>query len=421
MKKLLCIIALLLTLSLALVSCGGEDPTIEISEDGYWVINGEKTDVLAKGEKGDKGATGEKGEKGDKGDQGEQGVQGIPGEKGEDGKDASTEDDNPQGLAFFLKDDGTYAVGIGNAKYLSKIEIPATYNGKAVTEIGWFESETLRELTIPPSIMRIGNHIECHDLERVYISDIAAWCRIEFETCLCTDVYLNGELLVDLVIPNGVESIASGAFYGCDAIESVTIPDSVTSIGDHAFSGCYNLATVTIGNGVKSIGKYAFYDCDALVSISLPNSLECLGDHSIDGCALQYTMVGTTKYFGNAQNPYLVLIEEMNKEIAAVAIHEDTRFIYGSAFSRCTELETVAIPDSIIGINAFAFSACDALTTFVIPDTVMYIGDRIFVWSNRGLTIYAESDSKPDGWYLDWNETSYGSDYFTVVWGFDGE
>ena len=55
-KILLTITALLATLCL-LVSCGAT-PTIEISDDGYWVINGEKTDVLAKGEKGDKGDTG---------------------------------------------------------------------------------------------------------------------------------------------------------------------------------------------------------------------------------------------------------------------------------------------------------------------------------------------------------------------------
>lgn len=39
----------------------GKTPTVEISEDGYWVINGVKTDVKAQGEKGDKGDTGAQG------------------------------------------------------------------------------------------------------------------------------------------------------------------------------------------------------------------------------------------------------------------------------------------------------------------------------------------------------------------------
>ena len=49
----------------------GVSPTIEISDDGYWVINGEKTEILAKGEKG------------------EQGEQGEEGARGEDGRDSS--------------------------------------------------------------------------------------------------------------------------------------------------------------------------------------------------------------------------------------------------------------------------------------------------------------------------------------------
>ena len=50
MKKLIFIILTVL-LAFAFVSC--RSASIEISEDGYWIINGEKTDVLAKGEKGD--------------------------------------------------------------------------------------------------------------------------------------------------------------------------------------------------------------------------------------------------------------------------------------------------------------------------------------------------------------------------------
>ncbi len=58
-------------------------PTIEISDDGYWVINGTKTDILAKGEQGAQGEQGIQGEQGVQGDKGDTGL------RGEDGKDAS--------------------------------------------------------------------------------------------------------------------------------------------------------------------------------------------------------------------------------------------------------------------------------------------------------------------------------------------
>ena len=114
MKKLLCLIMTVLALSLLLVSCAGGEkgdkgqdgvtPTIEISDDGYWVINGEKTAVKA---------------------------------EGKDGEDATSTPENPQGLDFYLMDNGSYAVAIGNAKYLSKVVIPSTYLGKPVVEIAY--------------------------------------------------------------------------------------------------------------------------------------------------------------------------------------------------------------------------------------------------------------------------------------------
>ena len=176
MKKLLCLIALLLALVLALTSCG-VTPTIEISEDGYWVINGEKTDVLAKGEKG---------------------------EKGEDGEDASSVDENPQGLAFFLKDDGTYVVESGGAKLLSEITIPSTYKGRAVTEIACFN---------PSRFQR------------------------------CTDAWYDS-VLKKVTIPVGVTAIADSTFDECEMLESITIPNSVESIGESAFCCCSALTDI---------------------------------------------------------------------------------------------------------------------------------------------------------------------------------
>ena len=48
----------------------GKTPTITISDDGYWVINGEKTNYKAIGTDGKDGVDGEKGDKGDTGEQG---------------------------------------------------------------------------------------------------------------------------------------------------------------------------------------------------------------------------------------------------------------------------------------------------------------------------------------------------------------
>ena len=49
---------------------------------------------------------------------------------------------------------------------------------------------------------------------------------------------------ISLVIPNSINTIASGAFEGSNGLISVTIPASVTSIGERAFASCSNLKSV---------------------------------------------------------------------------------------------------------------------------------------------------------------------------------
>ena len=102
MKKVILIVLSILTcfcMAIGLTSCGKDGqsntPTIEIGSDGYWYINGTKTDYKANGEKGEQG---EKGDKGDKGDSGEQGEKGSDGVNGSDGKDGINGSDGKDGV-----------------------------------------------------------------------------------------------------------------------------------------------------------------------------------------------------------------------------------------------------------------------------------------------------------------------------------
>ncbi len=51
--------------------------------------------------------------------------------------------------------------------------------------------------------------------------------------------------LTEIIIPNSVTEIDSGAFYGCSGLTHVTIPNSVTTIGWYAFYGCSGLENIT--------------------------------------------------------------------------------------------------------------------------------------------------------------------------------
>ena len=88
--------------------------------------------------------------------------------------------------------------------------------------------------------------------------------------------------LTSVTIPDSVTSIGYSAFSYCRSLTNVTIPDSVTSIGFSAFSRCTNLTRITIGNGVTNIGNWAFSDCEGLTNVTIGDSVTSIGESAFD-------------------------------------------------------------------------------------------------------------------------------------------
>ena len=80
-------------------------------------------------------------------------------------------------------------------------------------------------------------------------------------------LYLNGEEIKQLVVPNNVTTIGASTFKNCAGLTSVIIPDNVTIIYGSAFEGCTNLASVSIPEGISSIGAKAFAGCPNLKDV----------------------------------------------------------------------------------------------------------------------------------------------------------
>ncbi|MDE6269826.1 MAG: leucine-rich repeat domain-containing protein [Muribaculaceae bacterium] len=101
-------------------------------------------------------------------------------------------------------------------------------------------------------------------LKRVNIHDLSAWCKIDFNGTYSNPLNyaevleLNGESIVDLIIPEDVKEILANAFEGCDSFKTLTIPDYVTAIGQHAFWDCQGLEKVHIGSGINNLDMYTF-------------------------------------------------------------------------------------------------------------------------------------------------------------------
>lgn len=216
----------------------------------------------------------------------------------------------------------------------------------------------LTSVNIPKSVTSIGANAftNCYKLNAVHITDLVAWCNISFNGLYSNplrhahNLYLNGSLIRELVIPSSVTKIKYLAFYGCSCLTSVTIPLSVKSIGAYAFVGCSGLTSVMIPRKVTSIGAYAFSNCSGLTSMIVEN--ENSKYDSRDNCnAIIET--GTNKLLFGCQN---------------TTILNSVTSIGDGAFEGCTGLTSVIIPNSVESIGSYAFSNCSGLTSLIVEN-----------------------------------------------------
>ena len=168
-----------------------------------------------------------------------------------------------------------------NCSSIYTIEIPE--NVRHIGEYAFYDCCNLKNIKLPSSLLSIDKYafIGSYSQKNIYISDLSSWCNIDFvqysNPLNGGNLYLNGEIVTDLVVPNDVTTISKDAFSGCVSIISLTISGNVKTIDRAAFQGCQNLLNVSILEGVTTIGYEAFDSCTRLTTITLPSSVEKLG------------------------------------------------------------------------------------------------------------------------------------------------
>lgn len=186
------------------------------------------------------------------------------------------------------------------------IKESVTINGKPhkVTEIApnafsqtyLSKAVSIQGITIPSSIKRIrDNAFADSHFQKINIHSLSAFMNLEFENpdnsessfftiSRHPDLYLNGEKVETLVIPEGTKKIGE-SFRRCHSITGVEIPAGVDSIAPYAFSDCKNITKVT-WSGIKHIGKCAFQSCKNLSEISSINHMKRIEAGVFNGCPL---------------------------------------------------------------------------------------------------------------------------------------
>ena len=260
----------------------------------------------------------------------------------------------------------------------------------------------IEEITIPNSVTQIyaGAFYGCDNLSKVNISSLEAWCGIVFGRIgggnysressnpiyYAHHLYLNGQEVTDLVIPNSITAINDFAFQGCSGLTSVHFGDSVTTIGIYAYSGCTELTNLTIGNAVTTIGESAFEGCTGLTNVTLGNSIAYIGYGAFSNCTsitnltISKSVIGLGNMIQHCPRLTSLNVEEGNPVYDS---REGCNAIIETATNTLVVgCQTTVIPNTVTAIGAYAFANCDGLTSITIPNSVISMGVEAQVYHN---------------------------------------
>ena len=163
--------------------------------------------------------------------------------------------------------------------------------------------------------------------------------------------------LENVTLPEGMETIPSGAFKQCFSLKKVVLPSSIKTIGNNAFDSDVNLdIDFTKLTNLNSIGDYAF----SIINANGGNSAE--GD--------SYTKYKDEIKDGGIKN---------------IILPESVKTIGSRAFFGQRNVKKIVIPKSVTSIQGQAFQMIPALEELEVYASLDKVSGSSFnevIWSN---------------------------------------
>lgn len=263
-----------------------------------------------------------------------------------------------------------------------------------------FEELKVKDVTIGRNVKSIGESaIYPGSYEFLDITDLAAWCAIEFEEYnplyTAEKVYVQGVQVSSLVIPDGVESISDMAFAGCAAVTSIVLPDSVIEIGKYAFRD--SEAKIVWGDApaITEIGSMAFAGYLGK-ELTIPDSVTKVYSDS----------------FGDAIDSPFMQVEGVIAYVDDWAVRFDSTLLMQEIEGASEAVIEIQLREGTVGIASVNMLDAMVLHSYVlmvsypgrwtVPASVLHINERSYIIAREilfeGTTSEWVAISKETGW-----------------------
>lgn len=264
-----------------------------------------------------------------------------------------------------------------------------------------YTNRNLPSIYMPSTLKSVGSGAFLNrTVAKVNISDVAAWCGIDFADVDANPLkssteklFVNDEQVKSLVIPAGTPEIRPYAFYNCTTLESVEPDEELLSIGTQAFFDCTGIRELTIPCNVAEIGSRAFsttnsynYKLTALTFVDGTSPIEIADDafrapqSLVWGRPMECMNLATGSLrnltIGNVAGE---IPDAMFKDsyLNTLTLGSSITAIGNEAFRNCS-LSEVVLPPSVGTIGDYAFAGNTNLALITMGHKVASIGDNAF-------------------------------------------
>lgn len=212
-------------------------------------------------------------------------------------------------------------------------------------------------------------------------------------TCIGSDAFSDGggSTLEEIVIPDSVETIESGAFYNLSALQSVHLPKGLEVIEENLFENDSALTELVLPDSVTTIKDGAFQNT-GLHSLKLPASVQTIGEavfaeiapYDEDMNRLEFKLdVSANRNFMMKGN--LLLSSDGKRLLCDLGYPKLDMETFSTDYP-----EKLVVPDGVETIDALAFTHygthmmgdaedLEGVRELVLPDSLKEIGDYAFL------------------------------------------